>query len=501
MKKTILALICALGGQVVSAEMIKVNGEGTATIIKKDLNATRNQALQNAKQDAVIAMIKKINGPQAMEQAQPHLEAIIKQVDQTYISNRGSSTQGNNELVTQITLEMDDQEFRSILNDLGLAKKTSRTSPIMIIMDEYFGVSKDNSKPVKEFTSFYSDRSYAYDENASYDAKESAKASASDSYSSKGRSSAASVSAYDNYYGAGVSGSARSASHNNSGKSASSSSYNASESARYNQSERQNDIQSFVKYVEYQTPSTKAERDNQTLNAISAAASRYDLRLLDSDIFRSTYLKGRSLTIQQLLGDAELAKLAVAARKEKADWFMAGSSYIYDRGRSQATGQFVCDGAVSFKIYSVDDGTLMGGETRTESSTGATTDSCRTNVAKKLGDLAISQVGPQILAYAKNRSMYGKEITVFVKSVSGNVSTRLGDDLYVALEEIEGAENIDIRTQDGKLVEMTMTYKSNKPVTAELAKALRKVNPTLSSAERLQAGNTITLCIGGTQCK
>ncbi len=97
--------------------------------------------------------------------------------------------------------------------------------------------------------------------------------------------------------------------------------------------------------------------------------------------------------------------------------------------------------------------------------------------------------------------MYGKEITVFVKSVSGNVSTRLGDDLYVALEEIEGAENIDIRTQDGKLVEMTMTYKSNKPVTAELAKALRKVNPTLSSAERLQAGNTITLCIGGTQCK
>jgi hypothetical protein len=43
----------------------------------------------------------------------------------------------------------------------------------------------------------------------------------------------------------------------------------------------------------------------------------------------------------------------------------------------------------------------MGGETRTESSTGATTDSCRTNVAKKLGELAVSQVGPQILGYAK----------------------------------------------------------------------------------------------------
>ena len=48
---------------------------------------------------------------------------------------------------------------------------------------------------------------------------------------------------------------------------------------------------------------------------------------------------------------------------------------------------------------------------------------------------------------------------------------------------------------------MTLTYKSEKPISGELAKVLRKVNPMLSSAERLQAGNTITLCMGGTQCK
>jgi hypothetical protein len=298
MKKTISVLMCLGAVQVTNAEIIKVNGEGKAAIIKKDPNATRNQAFNNAKTDAVIAMIKKINGPQAMAEAQQHLDEIVKQVDSTYIINRGSSTQGNNELVTQVSLEMDDQEFRSILNDLGLAKKNSRTSPIMIVMDEYFGVPKDNSKPVKEFTSYFSDRSYSYDEDASYKASESAKASASDSYSSKGRSSAASGYAYGNYYGAGAGGSARSASHNNSGKSSSSSSYNASESAKYSQSERQNDIQSFVKYVEYQTPSTKAERDNQTLNAIAESAVRYDLRLLDSDRFRSQYLNGRSMTIQ-----------------------------------------------------------------------------------------------------------------------------------------------------------------------------------------------------------
>ncbi|MCO8070346.1 hypothetical protein NI468_07425 [Acinetobacter lwoffii] len=502
MKKTALALICMMGlPSLACAEMIKVNGEGSSPIIKKDPIGTRNQALNNAKTDAVIALIKKINGPQAMQDAELHLADIVKQVDNGYVFNRGSQTNNNNELVTSISIEMDDQEFRQILNDLGLSKKNSRTSPIMIVMDEYFGVPRDNSKPVKEFTSYFSDKSYAYDEKASYDAKESAKASESSSYSSKGKSASASGYAYGNYYGAGAGVAARSSSHNNSGKSSASVSYNASESARYSQSERQNDIQNFVKYVEYQTPSTTPERENQTLTSIARAASKYDLRLMDSDVFRSRYLKGKSMTIQQLLGDAELAKLAVAARQEKADWFMVGSSYIYDRGRSGATGQFVCDGALSYKIYSVDDGTLMGGDTRTESSTAATTDTCRTNVARKLGEMTLSEVGPQILAYSKNRSMYGKEITLFVKSVSGSVSSRLGDDLYVALDEMDGAENIDIRTQDGKLVEMTMTYKSEKPLSAELAKALRRVNPVLSNAERLQAGNTITLCIGGTQCK
>ena len=207
------------------------------------------------------------------------------------------------------------------------------------------------------------------------------------------------------------------------------------------------------------------------------------------------------MTIQQLLSDSELAKFAAAARETKADWFMAGSSNIFDRGRSSATGQYVCDGAVTFKVYSVDDATLMGGETRTESASGATAEACRTNVAAKLGELAVSNVGPQILNYAKNRSMYGKEITIFVKSITNNVSTRLGDDLYEALDQIAGTENINIRSQDGKLVEITMGYKSDKPLTVELNKALRQVNQTLASAERIQQGNTITLCIGGSQCK
>lgn len=502
MKKWLWALgFGVVISNIAHAEIVSVIGVGKSPIIKKDQNFTRNTASELAKAEAVSALIIKINGMQSLSEAKLLLPQIINQVNPVYFSNLGSQTDVENNLVTRVSLEIDDKEFRTILNDYGLSKKNSRTSPIMIVMDEYFGVPRDNTKPVKEFTSYFNDQSYSYDEKAAYSSREKANASSKISASSQGRSSSGYVGGYDNGYGSGAYAAGGSASHNNKASSSTSANYNASEDASYSQKERQNDIQSFVKYVEYQTPSVVPEKVNQTLNSIAQNAAKYDLRLMDSDLFRSKYLKGRSMTIQQLLSDAELAKFAAAAREAKADWFMAGSSNIFDRGRSSTTGQYVCDGAVTFKVYSVDDATLMGGETRTESASGATADACRTNVAAKLGELAVSNVAPQILNYAKNRSMYGKEITIFVKSITNNVSTRLGDDLYEALDHISGVENINIRSQDGKLVEITMGYKSDKPLTVELNKALRQVNQTLASAERIQQGNTITLCIGGSQCK
>lgn len=207
------------------------------------------------------------------------------------------------------------------------------------------------------------------------------------------------------------------------------------------------------------------------------------------------------MSIQQLLSDTELAQFAAAARSANADWFMAGSSHIFDRGRSPATGQYVCDGAVSFKIYSVDDASLMGGETRTESSSAGTAEACRASVAAKLGQLAISNVGPQILNYAKNRSMYGQQITLLVKSADNRLSSGLGDELYALLEEVSGVDDINIRTQNGQYIELSMQYKSSKPFTVELNKVLRRSIPALASAQPMQQGNTVTLCIGGQQCK
>ena len=49
MKTSLLTLLCLGVVQMSNAEIIKVNGEGVAPVIKKDLNSTRNQAFNNAK--------------------------------------------------------------------------------------------------------------------------------------------------------------------------------------------------------------------------------------------------------------------------------------------------------------------------------------------------------------------------------------------------------------------------------------------------------------------
>lgn len=101
-KKKMLAACClAFIGSTSYAEIIKVNGEGVSLINKKDAIVTRNQAFSAAKQDAVIALIKKINGPQGMYEAQEHLSEIVKQVDNSYVLNRGSQAT-KTELTTSV---------------------------------------------------------------------------------------------------------------------------------------------------------------------------------------------------------------------------------------------------------------------------------------------------------------------------------------------------------------------------------------------------------------
>lgn len=502
MKRFTTFLLCTAMSPLGIAAMVSANGEGAA-LVSKDIANTRLQAFNAAKKDAVIALINQINGPRASEDStvQERLNDIIKQVDDSFVQNRGSDKSGNNELVTKVTIQMDDMEFRRILSDAGLGKKSNRTNPIMIVMDEYFTVPTDNQKPIKEYTEYFSDGSASYSagEQANYNLN--AKSAESSSSKAAGRSSAAYAAGYADHWSAGGVAARGSNAYSNSQKSASSASVKESASASSFVNAQQNDIQHFVKYVEYQQRATAADRNNQTLNSIAKAAVNYDLRVMDSDVFRSKYLNGRAMTIQQLTNDAELAKFVAAARNERADYLMMGSSYIYDRGRSKATNQYVCDGIVSFKVYSTADSTLIAAEPRTESASGNTADACRTNVANKLGELSMSQAGASILTQAKNRTTYGNEFTILVKSPSGYVSDNLADELYLALEAIDGANNIDIRRQSSKGHELVLTYKNSRPIGVSLTQALRKDSPALAAGTRSQDGNTITICVGAGQCK
>lgn len=503
MKRHIIALACLTMLHPAFAVVISANGEGKAQINKKDVNLTRNEAFNAAKRDAVIALIDQVNGAGSTSDPtiKSKIDEISKQVSDSLVVKQVSNPDAEKNLVTKLTIEMDDASFRKILNDAGIAKKNSRVSPVMIVMDEYFTVPTDNQKPLKEYTEFFSDQSASYDEGASYDSSINAKSSSSSSRSASGRSSSSAAMYAADGWGAAAAGARSSSGYNSKSKNAESASLKASESASYGISARQNDVQLFRKYVEYQPRNIGAEKNNYTLNSILRETSRYDLRVMDSDLFRSKYLNGKSMSIAELTNDKELARFVAAAREEKSDFLMVGSSYIYDRGYVTASGVYVCDGVVSLKAYSTLDGQALAADTRSTSANAKTADACRAEVASKLGQMAISEVGARILDNSKNRSMYGNEYTVYIKSASGGLSSGLADELYLALEEIDGASNVDIRRTSDKEQELVLSYKNSRPFTVSLTQALRKNSPALAAANRSQDGNSVTLCVGSGKCQ
>jgi hypothetical protein len=62
-----------------------------------------------------------------------------------------------------------------------------------------------------------------------------------------------------------------------------------------------------------------------------------------------------------------LARFTAAARDEQADFFMMGNTIILDNGKNTATGLFVCDGLLSLKTFSTEDGSTIAAEARSES--------------------------------------------------------------------------------------------------------------------------------------
>jgi len=446
---------------------LTVYGEGKAPITS-DTAVTRQSSLQAAKKDAVLAAIKKINGPEAANDPKVLgiLDDITKQVGDVYIQDQKTNRDAANNLVTTVTLKLDDKDFRKLVSDEGIAIKTANSYPILVVMDEYFTTPTDKQKPLKEVVEFFSDQSSHLKLK---DSESEAAAAGSSRYASSNGAMYANRSGAASYAGGGGYasgyGSATVAAKERSQSGATSFAASKS-SSNLSVDAGQNDVVSYKKVVEYQPQNVGPSNQSYTYEAIMREASSYDLSIIDNSLFRSKYFKNKPLTLQQLTDGSELAHYVSAAHDDaKADYFMAGTTIIYDMGRDSSTSQSTCDGVVTLKAYSTTDGKLLATDARSESASGMSSDQCRVNVANKLASFTASVLGSQIGDYWKNRNMYGQQYTVQLLSSSGQLNFQLKRNFTNIITSLKGVTAQPVkRTDDARQVEYSLQYGGSTPI-------------------------------------
>ena len=490
------------------AEDVVVSGIGSS-LITPDIAVTRASSLQSAKRDAVVKAITKLNGATASNdpKIQAAVDQIIVQIGDDKIADQQNSKDAANNFITRVTIRIDENELRKLIQDHGIASTTARNYSIMVVMDEFFTTPTDQSKPLRELVEYSHDKTATSDAStiSSDLAVSSNTASAKSDYSgsanvSARQSSSATFNADD--YGGGGYGSAR----QNSGYSASNRENANSSSDSTNVSvavanldkksfDQKKDVVNFKKLVEYQPQNKGPEKNNYTYAALVREAG--DLNFLDNDLFRSKYFTGKPLTMEEMQNSSELARFVAAARESKADYLMVGNSIIINNDKNPNTGAFVCDGLVTLKAYATEDGSVLTTDARNESATGNSPDACRVAVANKLAGFVGRSLGSNIQNYWKLRDMYGREYNIRLVSLLGNLSDDIKDSFAESVESIGGLQSkVNERKSTRSEYEVAITYKGDKSVARSISSALKKL-PVFAKTERKVEGTTLKFCLEG----
>lgn len=496
---------CTVAGMAF-AEDITVNGTGKAPITA-DVAVTREGSLRAAKREAVLAALTKLNGSTATNdpKVQAAAEKIVLQIGDDKILDQTNSRDAANNFVTKVTLRLDELEFRKLVQDQGIASTAARNSPILIVMDEFFTTPVDHQKPLREVVE------YSHDKTATLDDRHSTAESAtianagsvsgsysgSSNYAASGSSSGG-ISTYEGQAYGQRSGSASGGTREHlSAKSSFSNEASASSSSDDKTFAQQKDVVNFKKLVEYQPQNVGPEKNNYTYGALVREANKFDLSLIDNDLFRSKYFTGKPLTMEEMQNSSELSRYVAAARDYKADYFMAGNSVIINNGKNPATGTFVCDGLVTLKAYSTEGGAILATDARSESATGNSAEQCRVNVANKLAMFVGTTLGSTIQNFWRQREEYGQEYNVRLISLMGNLSDDQKDAFAEALESMDGVKSkLKDRKSTRSEYEVAMTYKGDRSLSREIGSALKKVAGFKSIGRRVD-GTTINVCLEG----
>ncbi|HJV64845.1 MAG TPA: hypothetical protein VJ550_03835 [Geomonas sp.] len=464
---------------------------------------TREGSLRAAKRDAVAAAITRLNGSTAINdpKVQAAIDQMVVQIGDDKIADQSNSRDAANNFVTKVTLHMDELEFRKILQDHGIASKAARNYPVMIVMDEFFTTKTDHQKPLRELVEYSHDKTATLDTSKSNSESASSSASSSASGAYSGASSFATSGSLEvngnDAYGhrsGSATGAVQERARSASASASDSSSASASDEKVFNQ---QKDLVNFRKLVEYQPQNVGPDKNNYTYAAIVREAGKFDLNLIDNDLFRSKYFTGKPLTMDEIQNSSELSRYVAAARDNKADYFMVGNTVIIDNGQSATTGGYVCDGLVTLKAYSTEDGSVIASNALSESASGNSPDQCRTNVANKLAGFVGNTLGSTILNYWRQREEYGREYNVHLVSLLGNLSEDDKDAFAEALEKMKGVNSKVIERKSTRSeYEVTLTYKGDKSISREIGSALKQIASFKGTGRKVD-GTSIKVCLEG----
>lgn len=503
-----VAVCCTTAG-VAFAEEITVNGIGKAAITA-DIAVTREASMRAAKRDAVVAAITKLNGSTATNdpKVQAAIDQIVIQVGDDKIFDQTNSKDGANNFVTKVTLRMDELEFRKLVQDHGIASTVARNYPVLIVMDEFFTTPTDHQKSLRELVE------YSHDKTGTLGAKHSSAESLSsaNSKSSSGTymrdlgvetsgSSSGRIAVDGNYASGSRSDSTSGSAQEKFSRASDSNNQLSSESSNDDKIfVQKNDVVNFKKLVEYPPMNVGPDKNNYTYTALVREASKFDLNLIDNDLFRSKYFTGKPLTMEEIQNSSELSRYVSAARDSKADYFMVGNTVIINNGLRAETGTFLCDGLVTLKAYSTEDGSLLATDARSESASGNSPDQCRTNVANKLAGFVGATLGSTIQNYWRQREEYGREYNVCLVSQRGSLSDEYKDSFAEALEKIDGVKSKVIdRKSTRSEYEVSLTYKGDKSISREIGSALKNIAvfKVFELIGRQTDGTRIKVCLGG----
>ncbi len=474
-----------------------------------DFRAIRAKAQRDAKRQAVMMAIEKITGvsPSQDSRIAPQIDAVVSQIpDERLVDSHGTRVDDSYEFT--VKLIVDDQEFRTLLADLGIAVNTTkvRAYSILVLMDEFLTTERDVQAPLEELEEFSSEKGGHFrntSRSSSFKTASSVASSASsvdarlsEQAHPSGNSGQASTASTTQHAKDGTSSSGISANKSlRSAQAASVAAASVSSSARVVGVEAEvHDNVNYKKLIRYQPHGGQPEKNSQAYNALVGQLEAYDLRVLDNDVFRSKYFKDTPLTLEKMQNGEALSKYVAYANSEaKADFFMVGNSIIIDSGKNPNTGDSQCTGVVTVKTYSTVDGESIASETFAEEGAGTNVNDCAARAVKKLASVGGPVIGARIQDYWKRRIQYGREYVVTLSGI--NLPLTVKTTFTKALKEISGIENETQRSSGPRQLQLVVTYKGTEPLDQALAVSLSN-SKVFSNLDSRSDGNQITLCMG-----